>query len=348
MHGRTHAGAGRGMTDMTLVSVVVPAYNEEATVERAYREITTVFDALPGHALELIFTDNHSTDATFPKLKAIAAADPRVRVVRFSRNNGYQRSLLVAYQRARGHCAIQIDCDLQDPPQLIPQMLDMWRQGHQVVYGIRRKLPDGPVVAGLRRGFYAGLNALSEDELPVNAGEFRLVDARVLAELRKVNDATPYLRGLISAMGFSQVGFPYDREARQAGESKFPLSKMVSLALDGLLNHSLVPLRVASITGLAVGTCTFLLTLGYLAGRLIFGQQWPAGFATTTMLILMGITLNAIFLGIIGEYLGRIFLQVKGSTAPIVEAELNCAVSPATIDNGVFPRTRRHDLHMHV
>ncbi|MCW4463434.1 glycosyltransferase family 2 protein [Sphingomonas sp. BT-65] len=313
------------MTSATLVSVIVPAFNEEATVERAYRSIVEVFRNLPGYALELIFMDNHSTDETFPILQAIAATDPRVRVVRFSRNNGYQRSLLVGYQRASGACAVQIDCDLQDPPGLIPDMLALWRQGHQVVYGVRRSLPDGPVTAQFRRAFYAGMRALSDDDLPRDAGEFRLVDACILAELRKVDDTSPYLRGLISAMGFSQVGLPYDREARVAGQSKFPLSKMLSLALDGLLNHSLVPLRVASITGLTVGICTFVLTLVYLAGRLVFGQSWPAGFATTTMLLLLGITLNAIFLGIIGEYLGRIFRQVKGRPTPIVETEIGQA-----------------------
>ncbi|HEY0624985.1 glycosyltransferase family 2 protein [Sphingomonas sp.] len=306
----------------TLVSVIVPAFNEEATVERAYRSIAAVFEGLPGYAPELIFMDNHSTDATFPILRAIAASDPRVRVVRLSRNNGYQRSLLVGYQRARGACAVQIDCDLQDPPELIPEMLAHWRQGHQVVYGIRRSLPDGPVTARLRKVFYAGMRALSDDDLPRDAGEFRLVDACILAELRKVNDTSPYLRGLISAMGFSQVGLPYDRDARIAGRSKFPLSKMLGLALDAVLNHSLVPLRIASITGLVVGAGTFLLTLAYLAGRLIFGQDWPAGFATTTMLLLLGITLNALFLGIIGEYLGRIFRQVKARPTPIVETEI--------------------------
>lgn len=308
---------------LPLVSVVVPAFNEEANVERAYDAITSIFDRLEGYELEIIFTDNHSTDQTFPKLRAIAALDSRVRIVRFSRNNGYQHSLLIGYKRARGACAIQIDCDLQDPPELIPEMLALWRQGHQVVYGVRRKLPDGPIVAGLRRIFYAGLNALSEDELPLNAGEFRLVDACILAELRRVNDTSPYLRGLISSMGFSQVGIPYDRAARVAGASKFPLSKMLGLALDGLLNHSLIPLRVASITGLLVGICTFILTLVYLLGRWLFGQQWPAGFATTTMLLLLGITLNAIFLGIIGEYLGRIFMQAKGRPTPIIEVEIN-------------------------
>lgn len=313
------------MTGTTLVSVIVPVFNEEATVERAYHSIAAVFRELPDYSLELIFTDNHSTDATFPILRAIAAADPRVRVVRFSRNNGYQRSLLVGYQRARGACAVQIDCDLQDPPELIPEMLALWRQGHQVVYGIRRSLPDGPVTARFRRAFYAGMRALSDDDLPRDAGEFRLVDARILAELRRIEDTSPYLRGLISAMGFSQVGLPYDRVARIAGRSKFPFSKMLGLALDGLLNHSLLPLRVASVTGLVVGMGTFLLTLGYLVGRVIFGQDWPAGFATTTMLLLLGITLNAIFLGIIGEYLGRIFRQVKGRPTPIVEAEIGQA-----------------------
>lgn len=305
----------------TLVSVLVPVFNEEANVERAYDRITAVFDGLPDCACEIIFTDNHSTDRTAALLRDLAARDDRVRVVRFARNYGYQRSLLVAYQRARGDCSVQIDCDLQDPPELIPHMLDLWRQGHQVVYGVRRTLPDGAAVAMVRRLFYVAVNALSEDDLPLDAGEFRLVDARLLRELRKVRDTSPYLRGLISAMGFSQVGFAYDRAARVAGTSKFPFHKMLGLAMDGVLNHSLVPLRVASAVGLIVGMTTMLLILGYLAGRLVFGQHWPAGFATTTMLLLLGITLNALFLGIIGEYLGRIFQQAKVRASPIVEAE---------------------------
>jgi len=238
---------GRGDT---LVSVLVPAMNEAANVGRAYAEITRVFDSLPDYRCEIIFTDNHSTDATFTLLSAIASVDPRVRVIRFARNIGYQRSLLVAYQNARGACSVQIDCDLQDPPDLIPQMLTRWREGHQVVYGIRRSLAESRIKAALRRWFYYGINALSEDDLPLNAGEFRLVDGRLLAELRAVQDTSPYLRGLISSMGFSQVGFEYDRGARVAGESKFPLSKMLGLAADGVLNHSLVPLRVASGVGL--------------------------------------------------------------------------------------------------
>lgn len=311
-----------------LVSILVPCLNEEANVERAHSEIRRVFSGLRGYDYEIIFTDNHSTDRTFELLTAIAFGDSRVRVIRFARNEGYQRSVLAAYQAARGDCAIQIDCDLQDPPALIPEMLSRWEAGHEVVYGVRRSLPDGPLMAAVRRGFYRLANALSDDDLPVNAGEFRLVDARLINELRRVEDATPYVRGMVSSMGFSQVGLEYDRQARVAGTSKFPLSKMIGLALDGILNHSLVPLRIASLVGIAVGLTTIALIIGYIAARLLFGQNWPAGFATTTILLLLGITLNGLFLGIIGEYLGRIFLQLKCRARPIVQVEIDAHSRP--------------------
>lgn len=307
----------------TKVSVLVPAYNEEANVERMYRAIVEVFGQLPDYDYEIIVTDNHSTDRTFELLRRLAGEDPRLKVIRFSRNYGYERSLLCAYKAATGDCSVQIDCDLQDPPELIPRMLDMWKQGHQVVYGIRRSIEDRFLTAAMRRGFYRLLARISDDALPVNAGEFRLVDRRILAELRKVEDTSPYLRGLISSMGFSQVGFEYDRRERVAGESKFPFRAMVGLAVDGVLNHSLLPLRIASLAGLTVGALMLVLTFVYLAGRLLFGQDWPAGFATTTILLLMSISMNAIFMGILGEYLGRIFLQAKHRADPLVETRLN-------------------------
>ena len=324
----------------TLVSILVPAFNEELNVERTYRAIRDVFERLPGYDYEIIFTDNHSTDRTFALLEEIARADTKVRVIRFSRNYGYERSLLAGYKAAMGDCSVQIDCDLQDPPELIPEMLALWREGHQVVYGIRRSLEESALVASTRRVFYRLVNALSEDDLPLNAGEFRLVDRRIIDELKHVNDPAPYIRGLISAMGFSQVGILYDRRARVAGESKFPFRKMLALATDGVLNHSLIPLRIASAVGLIVGIFTFLLIFVYLAGRVIFGQSWPAGFATITLLQLMAITLNAVFLGIIGEYLGRIFFQAKRQRPPIVEKSFNLEMSrssPALIEREAPP-----------
>ena len=313
------------MRDMgrTLVSVLVPAFNEEENVARTVAAIADAFVSLPGTDYEIIFTDNHSSDRTFALLEDMAARDPRIRVIRFSRNCGYQRSVLTAYQWARGDCAVQLDCDLQDPPALIGDMLALWRQGHKVVYGVRRSLPDGLVVTAARRLFYRLIRALSDDDLPADAGEFRLVDRCILTELHKVEDTTPYVRGLISAMGFSQVGIAYDRAARTAGVSKFPFTKMLGMAVDGLLNHSLVPLRIASLTAAAVGAITSILIFGYLAAHFVFGQTWPAGFATTTLLLLLSIMLNAMFFGILGEYVGRIFLQAKRRPVPIVEALVN-------------------------
>ena len=305
------------------VSVLVPAFNEEANVQRAYDAIVDTFRQLPEYDYEIIFTDNHSTDRTFDILRTIAGEDRRVRVIRFSRNIGYQRSLLAAYKAANGDCSVQIDCDLQDPPHLIPDMLALWRQGNQVVYGVRRSLKDGWMTAMTRRLFYRLVRMLSEDDLPLNAGEFRLVDRCIIVELRSVDDTSPYLRGLISAMGFRQVGFEYDRQDRTAGESKFPLKAMVALAIDAILNHSLIPLRLASITSMVAGTVTFLLLVGYLVGWLLFGQAWPKGFATTTLLLLLSITLNAMFMGIVGEYVGRVFMQSKRRPATIVEETLN-------------------------
>lgn len=313
-----------------LVSVLIPALNEEENIERCYRRVSEVFATLPDYRLEMIVNDNHSSDRTFQILQGIAARDPRLRVYRFSRNVGYGRSILHAYQSANGDCAIQIDSDMQDPPELIPQMLKLWAEGNEVVYGIRRSLPDGPLVTALRKGFYWSIAKVSPDELPRDAGEFRLVDRRVLDRLRGIRDRSPYVRGLISAMGFRQVGFDYERQSRTAGLSKFPFRAMVSLAVDALVNHSLLPLRLASNISLIVGLLTFLLMIFYLIGRLVFGQEWPAGFATTTVLLLLSITLNAMFLGIIGEYIGRIFLQTKDLHAPIVESALNA-------DDGYWP-----------
>lgn len=308
---------------MIRVSILIPVLNEEANVRDAYARVCAVFDALPGFEPEFIFTDNHSTDRTFEILSEIAEADPNVHAIRFSRNVGYQLSVLEAYRAATGACAIQLDCDMQDPPELIPQMLDLWQQGYHVVYGVRRTLPDGPVVASARRFFYLLINAISADNLPRNAGEFRLTDRRILDELQRIDDQSPYVRGLISGMGFRQIGFDYHRQSRTAGVSKFPFSAMLSLALDGLINHSLLPLRLASVISLAVGLATFLLMVGYIIAKVVFGTDWPAGFATTTILLLLSMTLNAMFLGILGEYVGRIFLQSKGLHKPIVESELN-------------------------
>lgn len=306
-----------------LLTILVPVFNEGPNILPLHAALQPVLAELERrYDTEVLFTDNHSTDETFGHLQRLAASDPRVRVLRFSRNFGFQRSILTGYLHARGDAAIQIDCDLQDPPALLLEFVRRWEAGSQVVYGVRRSRKEGAGITLLRKIFYRLIDALSEDKLPLDAGDFRLVDRVVLQELAKMEDAHPYLRGAIAAMGFQQEGLEYDRTERLRGESKFNLGSLVRLAVDGILNHSIVPLRIATYTGLVVSLITFLGLLGYIAGRLLFGHDWPAGFATVTVLVLLSTSLNALFLGVIGEYLGRIYQQVKKRPISIIEARL--------------------------
>ncbi len=309
-----------------LITICVPVFNEEQNVEPLYQALLPVMAKLSGdYDFELLFTDNHSTDCTFQKLEQLAARDPRVRVIRFSRNFGFQRSIFTAYAHAVGDAAVQIDCDLQDPPSLILDFVRKWEQGYLVVYGIRSSRKEGALMNATRRFFYRVIDSLSEDELPLDAGDFRLLDRRVLDELKKFEDYQPYVRGTVAALGFDQIGIPYDRRERQRGESKFSFRELMGLALDGILNHSIVPLRIATYLGLAISLITFLGIVGYAIGRLLFGRDWPPGFATIIILILGSLSLNALFLGIIGEYLGRIYKQVKRRPLTIIEREINPA-----------------------
>jgi polyisoprenyl-phosphate glycosyltransferase len=307
-----------------LISICVPVFNEESNIEPLYSALLPIMDQLSErYEFELLFTDNHSTDRTFEALEQLAQRDVRVRAIRFSRNFGFQRSIATSYANARGDAAIQIDCDLQDPPALILDFVRKWEEGYKVVYGVRNLRKEGWGMNVVRKTFYRIIDWLSEDELPLDAGDFRLVDRCILDELQKFEDNQPYLRGAIAALGFDQIGIPYNRAERLRGESKFSFGELIGLALDGILNHSVVPLRIATYLGLTISVITFLGLVGYAIGRLFLGKDWPPGFATTIILILGSLSLNALFLGIIGEYLGRIYRQVKRRPLTIVERELN-------------------------
>ncbi len=310
-----------------LISFLVPVFNEEDNVVQLHEAIVKLMAGLPRYDFELLFTDNHSTDRTPELLRELAKADPRVRVIRFSRNFGYQKSIHTGYCSAAGDAAIQVDCDMQDPPELIPEFLRLWEEGHQVVYGVRRSRREGWWINALRALFYRLIDALSEDRLPHDAGDFRLVDRRVIEELRKIEDSQPYIRGTLATLGFNQIGVPYDRLERKRGLSKFSFAALTGLAIDGILNHSTAPLRLATYIGLAVSLVTFVGLVVCVALKLLFGQNWPAGFATTTILILLSLSLNAIFLGVIGEYLGRMYQHIKRRPLTIVEEELNAPAS---------------------
>src|ERR1700687_2795961 len=296
-------------TSSRLGSVVVPVFNEERNVMPLYEAVTRVFESIKhSYSLELIFTDNHSSDRTFEYLQELAAKDFRVKAIRFTRNYGFQRSLMTGYRLATGDAAIQIDCDLQDPPELIPTLLQLWENGNDVVVGLRQKREENFLLSWLRWAFYRLLNRISEDRLTPDAGDFRLVDKSILSQLRAIDHADPYVRGLISSLAVSETGVHYDRQARKNEKSKFPLRRLFGLAIHGIVSHSLVPLRLAIYAGIVVSMVTLFLCVYYFVMAILFGVVWPPGFATTTVLILFGISLNGIFMGILGEYIGRIYI----------------------------------------
>jgi polyisoprenyl-phosphate glycosyltransferase len=309
---------------MSLISIIIPVFNEEANVRRAYQNVVNEFLVMQKeYDVEFIFADNHSTDQTFEILKDIAKADMRVKVIRYNRNYGFQRSLLTAYLHASGDAAIQIDCDLQDPTSLFPKFLQLWEEGHDVVVGVRRTRQENKLLTWCRRCFYAFLDGISEDNIMRNAGDFRLIDRAILNILHHINDHTPYVRGLISSLATNETAVPYDRERRLHGKSKFPVRKLVGFALNGILGHSTIPLRLATYLGITISVVTLFLSSSYILGALLFGETWPSGFATIAILILFGISLNSIFLGVLGEYIRRIYLQIQQRPLTVIEQIIN-------------------------
>ncbi len=317
------------MSVKKLISIVVPVYNEELNINTCYEKLCETAKGMPNYDFEFIFTDNHSEDNSYNILQGLAASDPRLRAFSFSKNFGYQRSIYTGLIKARGHAAIAFDCDLQDPPELLPKFIELWEAGNKVVYGVRSKRKENPLVELTRKAFYRIINWLSEDELPHDSGDFRLMDRKILDILRTIKDPQPYLRGIIASLGFKQVGVPHSRNERHAGKSKFNFRSMFGLAIDGIISQSIVPLRIASYVGLGIAGFTFLLMCGYLGVHVFYNVAWPQGFTTTTLLLLFSISINALFLGIIGEYLARIYKQVRARPITLIEqsTEMDSAVT---------------------
>jgi polyisoprenyl-phosphate glycosyltransferase len=302
---------------MTMLSIVVPVYNEEGNIEPLYAAINSALRQIGDrYDWEFIFTDNCSTDGTFERLERLAAHDARVRVYRFIKNFGFQRSILTGYRLARGGAAIQIDCDLQDPPELIVDFVRLWEAGYKIVFGVRKSRPEAFYLRAMRHVFYRIISWLSTDDLPPDAGDFRLVDRCVIDLLHEYHDENPYLRGYIASLGYRQIGVAYDRAERRAGKSAFGLGSLITLALDGIVSHSIAPLRLASFVGFSLSIAAVLAIGVYLVR---YQTNWPAGFATLAILMLTSLAMNAVFLGIIGEYMARMYRQVKPGPLTIVD-----------------------------
>lgn len=312
------------MTDKKRISIVCPVYNEEENVQRFFDRMSNVTHTLEErYEFEFIFTNNASTDSTLDILRTIAAQNPHVKVYSFSRNFGFQKSLLTGYHKATGDCSIEYDCDLQDPPELLIDFIQAWEEGYDIVYGIRKGRKEGKIITSMRKIFYRLITRLSEHDLPHDAGDFMLLDRKILNELRKIDDQNVYIRGLVFSMGFKRLGIDYDRNARELGHSKFKPLDLIRLAMDGIISQSTFPLRVASYTGLIISFATLLFSIYFLISRLVFEEAWPPGIALITILVLFSVSLNALFLGIIGEYLGRIYSQVKKRPFTIIDESIN-------------------------
>ena len=306
-----------------LITISVPVLDEVDNIDSLYERLCRLGEAMADRCdLEFVFSDNHSQDLTWAKLSQLASTDPRVRAIRFSKNVGFQRSILANYLHSRGDAVLQIDADLQDPPELLGEFFKLWRSGYSVVYGIRKKRLEGPLLRWFRRFGYWLIDKLSEHPIPRDVGDFRLVDRVVVNALLKINSPTPYLRGMIAGLGFSQIGVPYNRDQRVHGKSKFDVLRLMQLGVSGIVNHSVVPLRIASIVGLVMLGISIALGFYFVIGKLI-QPDYPRGFASLYVLVLFGIGLQSFLLGIVGEYLLRIFLILRAEPLAIVEQTLN-------------------------
>ncbi|MEO8400894.1 MAG: glycosyltransferase family 2 protein [Gammaproteobacteria bacterium] len=306
-----------------LISIAVPVYNEAPNIKTCYEALCKIATDNPAYDFEFVFTDNCSIDTSYDLLKDIAKKDSRLTCYSFSKNFGYQKSIYAGLSKTKGEAAIIFDCDLQDPPELVTEFLAKWEEGYKVVYGVRKKRDEPKILEASRKLFYRLINFLSEDHLPLDAGDFRLVDRRIIDLMGEINDYNPYLRGIMSNFGFKQTGILYERRERTLGKSKFNFPALVMLAVDGIISQSIVPLRFATFTGVVVSLFTLLGIIGYVMCRLVYHLHWPAGFTTLTILMLFSLCLNSFFLGIIGEYLARIYSQVR--TRPIVIIEKSTA-----------------------
>jgi polyisoprenyl-phosphate glycosyltransferase len=307
--------------ELSLVSVVAPVYNEDATIDEFYARVCAALDTLP---FELVLVDDGSSDGTPMKLEALAANDPRVRVVYLSRNFGHQTALTAGLDHARGDAVVMLDADLQDPPEVITTMLDHWRAGCDVVYAVREQRDgESRFKLSTARWFYRLFDKLAQVELQQNSGDFRLLDRRPLDALLLMRERNRFLRGMTVWVGYTQAAVPYHRDSRYAGETKYTLPRMLRFSLDAISSFSHRPLQLATLLGFLISTLAFIAIPVVVVLR-ILGSYLP-GFSAVTILILLLGGIELIAIGIIGEYVGRIYDEVKGRPLYLVRARRNMA-----------------------
>lgn len=306
------------MTKSKLLSIVVPVYNESDVIISFYERTQKVMNQLPTFRYEFIFVDDGSKDDSFNKMISLVKSDGNVKVVKLSRNFGHQIAITAGIDIAKGDAVVLIDADLQDPPEMIKDFIEKWEEGFDVVYGVRKtRKGESRMKLFTATVFYRLLKSLINIDIPVDTGDFRLMSRRVVDRFKELSEKDRFVRGLVSWLGFNQIGVYYERDERYAGETKYPYRKMIKFALDGITSFSSVPLKLSTFLGYATSIFAFLYAINIFIQKLM-GYTVP-GLATVVigMFFLGGVQL--ICLGIIGEYIGRIFNETKGRPLYLVD-----------------------------
>lgn len=307
-----------------LLSVIIPCYNEELVVEETYRRLKEVM-VQTGLDYELVFVNDGSHDSTYPLLQQLAQADKAVKIINFSRNFGHQCAVTAGINYCNGDLAVIIDADLQDPPEVILDMLEIYRREQaSVVYGVR-KTREGESWFKLTtaKWFYRILNKLSDVQFPVDTGDFRLIDRKIIDEFNRLHEKNKYIRGLISWMGYKQVPCYYERKERFAGETKYPLRKMLKFASTGLLSFSKKPLKLAVWLGVLSVLVGLIYALAILILKLVHPESFVAGWTSTIFMIIFFGGIQLLTIGVLGEYIGSLFDEAKDRPEYIVSEKVN-------------------------
>lgn len=309
---------------MKKVSVVIPMYYEEEVANECYQRMKKVLTSLSNYHYEIVFINDGSKDKTLEILEEIAKEDPNVKVLSFSRNFGHQCAVTAGISYVTGDAIVIIDADLQDPPELIPDMLALWEQGYEVIYG-KRKIREGESRFKLftAKMFYQTLNALSDVDIPKDTGDFRLVDKKVIDVVNSLPEHNKFLRGLFSWVGFKQTPFEYERKERFAGKTKYPLKKMLKLASDGIISFSTKPLKMVGGLGILSVIASFIILAYSLLSYLFKWNYLTPGWTSLmiTFTFLAGIILISLWM--MGEYIARIYDEVKQRPQYIIDKKIN-------------------------
>jgi dolichol-phosphate mannosyltransferase len=305
-----------------LLSICIPVFNEESNIVALYTRLDELSKKMTSFDFEFVFTDNHSDDQTWNLIKGLSKSDSRIRAFRFSKNVGFQKSIWMNYSQSRGDAVIQIDADLQDPPELIESFVEKWLEGYKVVYGIRVERQESKFSQFIRRRGYRAINRLSEHEVPEGAGDFRLLDRQAVDVLLNTASSQPYLRGTIAAIGFKQIGIPYKRSARTSGVSKFPMSRVIRLGWTAVIENSTIPLRIASWAGLLFFAFATIAIAYVIVTRLLSPSTSP-GYASLMAVTLFGFSIVLFVLGVIGDYLNRVYSLQRNYPMAVIEDSVN-------------------------